>query len=135
LGIVPIALCASGMPHTVGKLSTRATTLLHTSPQLVCTQSYGIPKLWESQFWEIWNSHLRDLKQNDIWLLALLSTKNIIRGKLMASPKSMGGSPLTCFHPWTINQLFIIDYLINNYSCNNILFIYLFMNYSSKIYN
>jgi hypothetical protein len=34
------------MPHTVGKLLTRAITLLQTSSQLeVCTQSYGAPKV------------------------------------------------------------------------------------------
>jgi len=49
------------MAHTVGKLSMRATTLIQTSPQSeVCTQSYGTPKLQESQFWEF-----QDSQQND----------------------------------------------------------------------
>jgi hypothetical protein len=31
------------------------------------------PKLWEFQFWKFRNSHLRILKQNDIWVLALMA--------------------------------------------------------------
>jgi hypothetical protein len=50
-GIALISLCASGVSHIVAKLSTRAKTLLLTSFQLeVFTQSYGPPKLRESQF-------------------------------------------------------------------------------------
>ncbi len=46
-------------------------------------------KLHESQLWEFWDSHLGVSGQNDIWVLALWwSTKYIIRGKVMASPKS-----------------------------------------------
>ncbi len=44
--IALISWHAGGLPHIVGKLSTRATTFLHTSLQLeVRTQSYGAPKL------------------------------------------------------------------------------------------
>jgi hypothetical protein len=44
-GIDPIPLRASGMQHTVKKLLTRATTLLHNSFQSeVNMQSYGAPK-------------------------------------------------------------------------------------------
>jgi hypothetical protein len=63
-GIDLIYLSIDGMSHTIGKLSMRATTLLWTSSQLeVCSQSYGAPKLRESQFltllmFSIWNSHL-----------------------------------------------------------------------------
>jgi len=73
-------LRASGVPHIVGKLSMRVTTLLQTSPQLkVFTKSYGLPKLRDTQF----------SGQNDIWVQAPWpSIKNIIRGKVMASPKS-----------------------------------------------
>jgi hypothetical protein len=53
LGIIPISSCTSGMQHIVGKFSTRATTLFRTSSQSeVCTQSYGAPKLRESQLWQ-----------------------------------------------------------------------------------
>jgi hypothetical protein len=59
-----------GVSHTVGKLSMRATTLLDTSSQSeVFTQSYGPPKLWESQLWEFRDSHLGVPGQNDIWVL------------------------------------------------------------------
>jgi hypothetical protein len=76
------------MPHIVRKLSTRDTTLLHTSPQSeVYTQSYGPPKLQKSQFWEFRDSHLGVLKQNDIWMLVMWpSVEYTIRGKLVASP-------------------------------------------------
>jgi hypothetical protein len=48
--IDPIYLVAGGVPHIVGKLSTRATTLLWTALQSkVCSQSYGAPKSRESQ--------------------------------------------------------------------------------------
>ncbi len=47
-GIDPIYLAEDNVPHAVGKLSTRATTLLETAPRSeVCSQSYGAPKSWE----------------------------------------------------------------------------------------
>jgi len=49
-GIDPIYLAADNVPHTVGNLSTRATTLLQTALRSkVCSQSYGAPKSRESQ--------------------------------------------------------------------------------------
>jgi hypothetical protein len=51
-------------------------------------------KLWASKsggisIWEFQDSNLGVLGQNDIWVLApWLGTKNIIRGKVVASPKS-----------------------------------------------
>jgi len=48
-GIDLIYLAARGVPHIVGKISTRATTLLLTAPQSeVCSQSYGASKSRES---------------------------------------------------------------------------------------
>jgi hypothetical protein len=48
--INPIPLCARGVWHVVGKLSTRATTLVHTpSRSEVCTKSYRPAKLRDSQ--------------------------------------------------------------------------------------
>jgi len=42
-GIDPIYVAADDVRHTIGKLSTRATTLLQTAPQFkVCSQSYGL---------------------------------------------------------------------------------------------
>jgi hypothetical protein len=85
-----ISLCSSGVPHTVGKLLIRAITFLQISPQLeVFTQNYGPPKLQEFQFREFRDSHLGVPGRNDIWVLApWLGTKNTIRGKVVASPKS-----------------------------------------------
>jgi hypothetical protein len=49
-GIDQISLHAGGVRHIVGKLSTRATTLLQTSSQSeVYRESYGPPKLRKSQ--------------------------------------------------------------------------------------
>jgi len=45
LGINPIYLAAKNVRHTIGKLSTKATTLLETAPRSdVYLQSYGAPK-------------------------------------------------------------------------------------------
>jgi hypothetical protein len=60
-GIDPIPLCAGGVQHAVGKLSTRATTLVQTlSQSKVCTRSYSPAKLQDSQPWRFWDS--RDKK-------------------------------------------------------------------------
>jgi hypothetical protein len=85
-----IPLCAGGVPHIFGKISTRATTLFWTSLQSkVCTQSYGPPKLRKFQFRGFRDSNLGVLGQNDIWVLVPWpSTENTIRGKVLASPKS-----------------------------------------------
>jgi hypothetical protein len=54
------AKSSCGVPHIIENLLTRVKTLLQTSPQLeVCTRSYGLPKLHESQFWEFWDSQVR----------------------------------------------------------------------------
>jgi hypothetical protein len=53
-------LAEDGMPHTIGKFLTRATTLLTTAPwSEVCSQSYGAPKSQESLLAQFWDSHLR----------------------------------------------------------------------------
>jgi hypothetical protein len=82
-----MSLRGNGVPHTIGKLSLSPTTLLWTSRQSkVCMQSYGGPKLWETQFWKFQDSNLGVLGQNDIWVLVpWLGTKNVIRGKVVAS--------------------------------------------------
>jgi len=55
-----IYLDAGGMWHTVGKLSTRVTTLLQSALQSeVCLQSYGAPKLRESHLVWFQDSHSR----------------------------------------------------------------------------
>ncbi len=62
--IDPIYLFSDNMRHTIGKLSTRATILLYTTPRSkVCSQSYGAPKLQESQLARFWDSHLGVLGQ------------------------------------------------------------------------
>jgi hypothetical protein len=75
-GIDLIYLFADGVRHTVGKLSTMATTLLQTASRSeVCSQSYGAPKLRESQ--------------KAIWMwVPWRGAEYTIRGKVVASPKS-----------------------------------------------
>jgi hypothetical protein len=76
--------------HIVGKLLTRATTLLQTSSQSdVCMQSCGPPKSWESQLWQFWDSHLGVSRQNVIWMWASWrGVEYTIRKKVLASSKS-----------------------------------------------
>jgi hypothetical protein len=67
--IDPIYLAAGGMPHIVGKLSTRAITLLQTAPQSkVCSQGYGAPKLWEFELAGFRDSHLGVSGKIAIWM-------------------------------------------------------------------
>ncbi len=57
-GIDPIYLSVDNMQHTIGKPSTKATTLLQTAPQSeVFSQSYGAPKSRESQLAGFRDSH------------------------------------------------------------------------------
>jgi hypothetical protein len=86
LGIDPIHLSVDGMRHTLerpdsliyrrrvtylGKLSTRATTLLQTaSPFEVFLQSYGGLKSQESQLGRFQDSHSGVPGQKTIWMWA-----------------------------------------------------------------
>jgi len=57
-GIDSIYLAVGGVPHIVDKLSTRAKTLLQNALQSeVCSQSYGAPKLRESELAGFRDSH------------------------------------------------------------------------------
>jgi len=91
-------------------LATRARILLETSSQLeFCTQSYGLPKSWESQLWEFQN--LGVLGQNEIWVLVpWLGTKYIIKGKVVASPKS---------GPWWILWICVCSWFVRAPKCSN----------------
>jgi hypothetical protein len=101
----PDFLAWMGLQHTIGKLSMKATTFLHTSfKSKVCTQSYAPPKLRESQLWEFWDSHLGVPRQNNIWVLVPWpGIKYTIRGKVVASPKSEPWWILwVCVCPWLV---------------------------------
>jgi hypothetical protein len=57
--INPIYLAADNVPHTVGNLSMRATTLLQIALQSeVCSQSYGAPKSRETPLAGFRDSHV-----------------------------------------------------------------------------
>jgi hypothetical protein len=76
-GIDPIYLAASDVPHIVGKLSTRATTLLQiASRSEVCSRSYMASKSRESWLAQFRDSHAgvpresresRDKKAISMW--------------------------------------------------------------------
>jgi len=96
-GIDPIYLAVDDMPHTVGKLSTRVTTLLHTAFRSeVCSQSYGDPKSRESRLARFRNSHAgipresrESRERKAIWMwVPWRGAEYNIRGKVVASPKS-----------------------------------------------
>jgi hypothetical protein len=66
LGIDPIYLAVDNLPHTIGKFSTRATTLLQTTPRSkICSQSYGAPKSRESLLAQFRDSHLGVLREKN----------------------------------------------------------------------
>jgi len=68
-GIDPIYLATGGVPHIVGKLATRATTLLYTASRFeVCSQSYGAPELRESHLARFWDSHSGVSGKRAIWM-------------------------------------------------------------------
>jgi hypothetical protein len=86
--IALISLRVGDVPHTIGKLSTRAKTLLKPHLDRSLQKKLWASKVAESQFWEFWNSNLGVPRPNDIWVLAWwLGIENTIRGKVVASPK------------------------------------------------
>jgi hypothetical protein len=89
-GIDSTPVCAGKMRHTVGKVSTRATTLFETSSRSeVCTGSYAFSKLQESQLLEFRDSHLGVLRQKAIWMWpSWRAAEYTIWGKVVASPES-----------------------------------------------
>jgi hypothetical protein len=49
----------------------------------------GPPKLWQSQLWEFWDSHLGVPRKNAIWMWpSWRDTESTIKGKVLASLKS-----------------------------------------------
>jgi hypothetical protein len=67
-GIDPIYLVANNLRHTVGNLSTRATTLLQSALRSeVCLQSYAAPKLQESQLARFRDSHAGVPRKKSHW--------------------------------------------------------------------
>ncbi len=105
------------MQHTIEKFMTRATTLFQTSSQSeVCTQSYGPPKLRESQHWEFRDSHLGVPGQNDIWVLVpLLSIEYTTGGKVVAPPKFGSWWVLwVCGCLWLVHAPKCFNYALTN---------------------
>jgi len=69
VGNRPDLLSCRGVPHIVGKLSTRATVLLQTALRSeVCSQSYGAPKSRESHLARFRDSHSGVPGKIAIWM-------------------------------------------------------------------
>jgi hypothetical protein len=76
---------------------------LHPNQRLA-QKSYGAPKSWESQLWQFRDSHLRILGQKTIWMWASWrGVKYIVRGKVVASPKS---------GPWWVLWVWVCSWLV-----------------------
>jgi hypothetical protein len=82
-GIDPIYLAADDVPHTVGQLSMRATTLGFAC-KVMGLQSLGSPD------WRDFGTPTRESRERKtIWMWApWRGAKYTIRGKVVASPKS-----------------------------------------------
>jgi hypothetical protein len=118
--IDPISSCAGRVQHIVGKLSTRATSFLYTSLQSevcmwnMCPQScespscenFGTPT-WESQ-------DKMPFRCGPPWK----ATKNTIRGKVVASPKS---EPWWVLWVWCCLRLVLTPKMFE--PCTNQLFV------------
>jgi hypothetical protein len=99
-GIDPIYLAAGDVPHIIGKLSTRATTLLQTALRFeVCSQSYAASKSRESWLVQFRNSHARvpresrDKKAISMWAPwrgAWRGAEYIIGSKVVAYSRGPG---------------------------------------------
>jgi hypothetical protein len=89
-GIDPISLRASDVRHAVGKLSMRATTSVETSSRSkVCTGSYSLAKLRDSQPWKFRDSHLGVSGQKIIRMpFPQGGAEYTVWGKVVASPES-----------------------------------------------
>jgi hypothetical protein len=104
-----ISLRVGDLPNIVRKLLTRATTLLGISPQSeVCPQSYRPSNLQEFKFWKFWKFQDFQLgSPRARWHLGAgpwPDTKNTIKGKVVASPKSRPWWVLwVCVCPWLIH--------------------------------
>jgi hypothetical protein len=82
--------CANGMWDTIGKLSTRATSLIQTSSQFeVWAKSYELTKSWESKPGQFQDSSLGVPGQKAIRMWVPWSNaENTTWGKVVASPES-----------------------------------------------
>ncbi len=109
-----------GTWHIVGNILMRGTTLLSTSLQSkVFTRNYGLPKRWEFQFREFWDSRLGSPEKNNIWMHPLwLIINNTIRGKVMISPSPRCGESYEFIY---VCDLFMHQ-KCSNYALANLLF-------------
>jgi len=121
LGINLKYVRTSGVPHIIGNLSMRATTLLQTYLNRKSSQDVMALQNAKSPNFEIFiTPSLGVPGQNDIWMQPLwLITENIIKEKVVASPK---------FELWWILWVCVCMWLIcapkipSNHALINLLF-------------
>jgi hypothetical protein len=92
LGIDPIYLAFEDMRHIIGELLMRATTLLQTTSRSeVRSQSYGVPKSWESQPAQFQDSHLGVLgEKNHLDVGSMTNHRVYYKGEGCGVPPSPG---------------------------------------------
>jgi hypothetical protein len=105
-GIDPIYLAVDNVPHIVGKLLTRATTLLQTALRSeVCSQSYGAPESRESR------------ERKAIWMWApWRGAEYTIRGEGGGFPQVLAVVSLVCpCCPWLILAPKVLQLFTNHF--------------------
>jgi len=117
-GIDPIYLVTGGVPHTIGKLSTRATTLLQTtSRSKVCSQSYGASKSRESHFGRFQDSQLGVLgEKSHLDVTSMANHKVYYKGEGGGFPQVRAVVSLVCpCCPWIVLAPKVLQLCTNHF--------------------
>ncbi len=117
-GIDLTALHLGNVRHTVGKLLTRAITLLQTSLQSeVCIRSYAPSKSRESQLWKFWDSHLGVPGQkNHLDVAPMERCKVYYKGEGVGFPQVRAVVSLMCPScPWLVLAPKVLQLCTNHF--------------------
>jgi hypothetical protein len=114
--IDPIYLFVDNMQHIVAKLSMRATTFLHiVSRSKVCSQTYGVPKLRESQLGQFRDSHLGVPGQNHLDVGPVERCRVYYKGESGGFPQVQVVVSLVCpCCPWLVLAPKVLQLCINH---------------------
>ncbi len=119
-GIDPIYLATDDVPHLVGKLSTRATTLLQTALRSeVCSQSYRAPKPRESRLAGFRASHARVLgKKSHLDVGPVERSRVYYKGEGGGFPQVRAVVSLVCpCCPWFVLAPKVLQLCTNHFVC------------------
>ncbi len=113
--IDPIYLTAQGVWHTVGKLLTKAITLLGiASRSEVCSQSYGAPKSQPAQFWDSHSGVSGEKSHLDVGSMA--NHRVYIRGEGGGFPQVRAVVNLVCpCCPWLVLASKVLQLSTNHF--------------------